>query len=62
VPHQLTDRVIALGLDQLSTMKTVLLSAGLGKVPATKALLRSGAVKALIVDGDSARVLYEALG
>lgn len=61
VPHQLNDRVIAVDLDRLSTMKTVLLSAGLRKVPATKALLRSGAVKALIIDGDSARVLCEAL-
>ncbi|MEM6914909.1 MAG: sugar-binding transcriptional regulator, partial [Pseudomonadota bacterium] len=39
-------------------MQTVLLSAGLEKVPATKALLRSGAIKALIIDGDSARALY----
>lgn len=61
VSHQLNDRVIAVGLDRLSTMKTVLLSAGLNKVPATKALLRSGALKALIIDGDSARVLYKAL-
>ncbi|MEQ8659104.1 MAG: sugar-binding transcriptional regulator [Hyphomicrobiales bacterium] len=62
VPHELNDRVIAVGLDRLSTMKTVLLSAGLEKVPATKALLRSGAVKALIIDGDSASTIYKALG
>lgn len=61
VRHDLTDRVIALGFDGLRAMNTVLLSAGPAKVPATQALLRSGAIKGLIIDGDSARVLCEAL-
>lgn len=62
VPHELNSRVIAVDLKLLAKMRTVLLSAGPSKVMATKALLRSGAMKALIIDGDSARALYAKLG
>lgn len=61
VRHELNSRVIAVDLKLLAQMRTVLLSAGVKKVLATKAILQSGAVKALIIDGDSARALYATL-
>lgn len=57
VDHPLNARSVAVGLDQLRRMETVLLSAGLHKLGATRALLRSGAIRGLVIDGNSALAL-----
>ena len=59
--HDLNRRSIAVGLDQLKQLRIVLLSAGPSKVEATKAVLKSGAIRGLIIDGDSARKLSAAI-
>lgn len=59
VDHPLNRRTIAVGLDHLRGMETVLLSAGPEKLSATRALLRSGAIRGLVIDGDSAQLLSE---
>ena len=59
--HDLNRRSIAVGFEQLRTLRIVLLSAGPSKVAATKAVLKSGAIRGLIIDGDSARRLSAAL-
>lgn len=55
--HDLSRRAIAVDFEQLRKLKIVLLSAGPSKVAATKAVLKSGAIRGLILDGDSARQL-----
>jgi len=57
VDHPLNERTIAAGLQDLARSRAVLLSAGRPKIEATEALLRSGAIKGLIIDGDSAEAL-----
>ncbi len=57
VDHPLNRRTLAVGLADLAATETVLLSGGLGKIPATRALLASGAVRGLVIDGDSAIIL-----
>ncbi|MEO1676915.1 MAG: sugar-binding transcriptional regulator [Pseudomonadota bacterium] len=57
VDHILNQRCVALGLDHLRAAEKVLLSAGAQKLTATRALLRSGAVSSLVIDGDSAIAL-----
>jgi DNA-binding transcriptional regulator LsrR (DeoR family) len=54
VPHSLSERSLAVGTDYLRGRDVVLLAAGLEKTVATIALLRSGIVKGLIIDGDTA--------
>ena len=61
VDHELNNRTVAIGLPLLRKTKTIVLSAGHQKLAATQAILRSGVVKGLIIDGDSARALSEAL-
>ncbi|MDJ1007419.1 MAG: sugar-binding domain-containing protein [Paracoccaceae bacterium] len=60
VDHPLNARSIAVGLDRLREMETVLLSGGRGKIDATRALLGSGAIAGLVIDGDSAIALADA--
>jgi DNA-binding transcriptional regulator LsrR (DeoR family) len=52
--HPLADRTIAVGFDDLARARTIVLAAGVAKVPATMALLRSGIAKGLVIDGDAA--------
>ena len=59
VDHDINQRTVAIGLPLLQKTKTVVLSAGQSKLTATQAILRSGVVKGLIIDGDSARALSE---
>ena len=59
--HDLNSRVIAVDLILQTAMRTVLLSAGPAKVSATRAVLRSGAITGLIIDGDSACALCATL-
>ena len=57
VDHHLNQRTVAIGLPLFRKTKTIVLSAGQQKLSATQAILRSGVVKGLILDGDSARAL-----
>ena len=59
VDHDINQRTVAVGLPLLRKTKTIVLSAGQSKLTATQAILRSGVVKGLILDGDSARALSE---
>ncbi|WLS04828.1 sugar-binding transcriptional regulator [Shinella oryzae] len=61
VDHDLNERTIALGFEQLKMLPVILLIAGQEKAHAAKALLRSGIVNGLIIDGDAAEVV-SALG
>ena len=54
VDHDLHRRSVATELALLARTRTVVLSAGRNKLEATQAILRSGAIKGLIMDGDSA--------
>jgi DNA-binding transcriptional regulator LsrR (DeoR family) len=54
VEHDLNHRTLAVTFEQLRRSFTVVLAAGMEKVEATFALLRSGIAKGLIIDGDSA--------
>jgi len=54
VPHSLSERSLTVGTDYLRGRDVVLLAAGLEKTIATIALLRSGIVKGVIIDGDTA--------
>jgi DNA-binding transcriptional regulator LsrR (DeoR family) len=57
VDHPLNARSIGAGFDDLARATTVLLSAGTGKTAATEALLRSGIIRGLVIDGDAALAL-----
>jgi DNA-binding transcriptional regulator LsrR (DeoR family) len=57
VDHDLNQRTIALGFEQLKTLPVILLIAGQEKAEAAKALLRSGIVNGLIIDGDAAEAV-----
>lgn len=57
VDHDLNDRTIAVGFEELKNLKVILLVAGQDKAIAARALLRSGVVTGLIVDGDAAGTL-----
>lgn len=61
VDHVLNRRTIAIGFDDLARSQTVLLSAGVEKASATSALLRSGIIDSLVIDGDTARRIYESI-
>jgi DNA-binding transcriptional regulator LsrR (DeoR family) len=54
VRHPLGELSLSVGAENLRGRNVVLLSAGLEKTAATAALLRSGLVRGLIIDGDSA--------
>ncbi|MEM0937431.1 MAG: sugar-binding transcriptional regulator [Pseudomonadota bacterium] len=62
VDHPLARRTIAVGFQDLRRARTIVLAAGLDKVPATLALLRSGIAKGLIIDGDTALALQKEAG
>ncbi|MDX0501834.1 sugar-binding transcriptional regulator [Sinorhizobium medicae] len=57
VDHELNERTIALGFEELKALPVLLLIAGLEKIQAARALLRSGVVNDLIIDGDAAEAL-----
>ncbi|MQV85490.1 sugar-binding transcriptional regulator [Sinorhizobium medicae] len=57
VDHELNERTIALGFEELKALPVLLLIAGLEKIQAARALLRSGVVNGLIIDGDAAEAL-----
>lgn len=57
IEHPLSRRTVAISPDELRGRNVVLLVGGLEKVRATIALLRSGIVKGLIIDGDTAAEL-----
>jgi DNA-binding transcriptional regulator LsrR (DeoR family) len=61
VDHPLNDRTIGVGFADLARATTVLLSAGTAKTAATAALLRSGIVRGLVIDGDAALALLAQL-
>jgi DNA-binding transcriptional regulator LsrR (DeoR family) len=62
VHHELTDRTAAVELDDVRKGCLVVLGAGLEKVQAIRAVLRSGYAKGLILDGDTALALAEEAG
>ena len=61
VRHPLGDLSLSVGAENLRGRNVVLLSAGLEKAGATAALLRSGLVRGLIIDGDAAARLESGL-
>lgn len=54
VNHELNNRTIAVEFKYLRQSETILLSAGTAKLEATIGILKSGIIKGLIIDGDSA--------
>lgn len=61
VRHSMNDRTLAVGFRTLGATHTVLLSGGLEKADATRALLSSGIVRTLIIDGDTAQAIHATL-
>lgn len=57
VDHELNQRTIGLSFDDLRKLQVILLIAGQEKAQAARALLNSGIVKGLIIDGDAAETL-----
>ena len=57
VDHELSRRTLAVEFERLRGRDVVLAAGGLAKVPAIQSLLRTGVVRALVTDGDSARAL-----
>jgi DNA-binding transcriptional regulator LsrR (DeoR family) len=57
VEHEMNQRTIALSFAELKKVQVVLLIAGQEKAAAAKALLKSGIVNGLIIDGDAADTL-----
>lgn len=57
VPSKLNNRTPSVSMDDLAKHEIVLLAAGLAKAEAAHALLRSGLINRLIVDGDLAKTL-----
>lgn len=57
VSHELNRRTLAVDFDALRESHTVLLAGGLEKAEATHGLLKSGMIKTLIIDGDTARAV-----
>ena len=58
IDHELSRRTLAIDFDRLRGRDVVLAAGGLHKVPAIQALLRTGIVRGLVIDGDAARSLY----
>lgn len=61
IDNELAHRTIALPLEELENASVVALVAGLSKVRAAKAILRSGKCHGLIIDGDSALAVSESV-
>lgn len=59
VDHPLNDRTLAVDFAALRASHTILLSGGVEKAAATRALLCSGIVRTLVIDGDTARRLHD---
>jgi DNA-binding transcriptional regulator LsrR (DeoR family) len=57
VEHELNDRTIALGFDDLRRTNAIALIAGRAKLGAADAFLRSGVARGLVIDGDTALAL-----
>ncbi len=57
VDHELAHRTLALEFEHLRGRNVVLLAGGVQKVDSVRALLRTGVVRGLIIDGDAASVL-----
>ena len=57
IDHELARRTLAVEFEQLRGRDVVLAAGGLGKVSAIQALLRTGVVRGLVIDGDSACAL-----
>jgi DNA-binding transcriptional regulator LsrR (DeoR family) len=60
IRHSVAERAIAMPFGDLRGRNVLLLAAGLEKVAATLALLRTGVVTGLVIDGDSAAALLTA--
>ncbi len=60
VPHPVSDRMLAVDLDDLRGRDVILLAAGIEKLAAIDGLLRSGLVRGIIIDGDTAALLPSA--
>ncbi len=61
VTHPIADLSLSVGVENLRGRNVILLAAGLEKVRATMALLRSGLVRGLIIDGDTSEQLKSLL-
>ena len=59
VDHELARRTLALDFERLRSRDVVLLAGGLQKAAAVQALLRTGVVRGLVIDGDAAKALAE---
>lgn len=59
VDHELARRTLALDFERLRNRDVVLLAGGMQKVAAVQALLRTGVVRGLVIDGDAARALAD---
>ena len=57
VDHELARRTLALDFEYLRQRDVVLLAGGLQKVASVRALLRTGVVRGLVIDGDAAKAL-----
>ncbi len=57
VDHELARRTLALDFERLRNRDVVLLAGGMQKVAAVQALLGTGVVRGLVIDGDAARAL-----
>jgi len=62
ISHGLNRRTLAIEFEDVRGRDVVLLSGGLEKVEAINAVLRSGVIRGLIIDGDSARLLASRYG
>jgi DNA-binding transcriptional regulator LsrR (DeoR family) len=62
IPHALSKRTIAIGIEELRGRNVVLLGAGIEKATAIVSLLRSGIAKGLSLDGDTALEIKEIIG
>lgn len=54
IDHELAHRTLALDFERLRARDVVLLAGGLQKVASVQALLRTGVVRGLVIDGDAA--------
>ena len=57
VSHPLNARTVALGFEELRRSNVVALVAGIHKITAARAFLKSGVARGLVIDGDAARQL-----
>ena len=57
VQHEVARRTLAIELERLRGRDVVLLGAGIPKMEAINGLLRTGLVRGLVIDGDTARLL-----